>query len=142
MTTDKSVSPVRPNRRGTHPNSLKNLKPFPKGHIGNPNPVGFNITRRLKRLLLEDSDFIPPDANPKDKKFLEQIARQMVIKSCRGDVPMIKEVLDRTEGKVKEPESDLPQVPMVNFVFILPDGTQVSPVALREVKQLGNGNQP
>ncbi len=89
--------------RGSHPNSRKNLKPFPKGVNGNPNPVGYSVSHRLKKMLQELSDFIPPNANPNDKVYRDQIARAILIKSAQGDVSMIHELLDRTEGKVPDP---------------------------------------
>ena len=87
---------------GKNPNSLKTLTPFKPGHPGNPDPPekGFQVSRRLKRMLEENSHIIPPNANPNDKKYAEQIARQMLVRSAQGDSVMVKEVLDRTEGKV------------------------------------------
>ncbi len=86
-------------KRGEHPNSKKNLK------VGNPiapvtNPEGYSVTARVKQLLKEQSDFIPPHANPVDICYRDQIARRIVQKAACGDVPMVRELLDRTEGPV------------------------------------------
>ena len=109
--------------QGKHPNSLKNLIPFVKGWRGNPDPPekGFQITRRLRRMLEEHSDFIPPNANPNDKVYAEQIARQILIKSAQGDAPMTNILLDRTEGKIP---GDVPQVQNINVVFVVGKGYQ------------------
>ena len=100
-------------------NSLKNLKaPWQKGSCGNPDPSrnGYSVTSRVKDLLAEVSDFIPPDANPNDKKYRDQIARQMIIESCRGNVPMIRELLDRTEGKVPDKTAIIGDI-LIEVVF-------------------------
>ena len=85
---------------GRNPNSLKNLKPFPKGVNGNHN--GYSLTSELKHSLNEESEFISPTARPKDKLWRQQIVRTILAESAKGNVPMVKELLDRVDGKVLE----------------------------------------
>ena len=86
---------------GKHPNSAKNLKPFKKGTRSvSTNPEGYSITSRVKDLLKEKSSLIPPNADPNDLCYRDQIARQIVTKAAQGDTPMVKELWDRTDGKV------------------------------------------
>ncbi len=105
MTTETiPTKPLKLNRngdkRGTNPNSLKNLRPgYPPIDIGKN---GYSITSTLKDLLHKESEFIAPHARPKDKLWREQIAREMLVKAAQGDVPMVKELLDRVEGKVPD----------------------------------------
>ena len=102
MSDDDKYSPTPVKyKRGMNPTSQKNLKPYKKGSNGNPgNP--FPISRRLKQMLEENSHFLPPNANPSDKNYAEQIARQMLVKATCGDTGMVRELLDRTEGKVTD----------------------------------------
>ncbi len=87
-------------KRGEHPNSLANLEKFLPGQNGNHNLEGYSITSEIKQQLKEDSEFIAPHARPRDKGWRQQIAREILAKAASGDVAMVKELLDRTEGKV------------------------------------------
>ena len=125
-----SVKPVKYGR-GQNPNSRKNLRPHSPGQNGAVNnPNGYSITARLKKLLEEESDLIPPDANPKDTNYRDQIARTMVTKSAKGDVAMVKELLDRVEGKVP---GDVPQGIQVDkaIIFILNDKSLIDGIGKR-----------
>lgn len=85
-------------KAGEHPNSRANLK---SGYHGqNMNPNGYSLSARLKKLLSEKAEFISPTARPEDKLWGDQIVRTILAESATGNVPMIKELLDRTEGKV------------------------------------------
>lgn len=85
-------------KRGQHPNSKANLMVGSNGE--NRNPTGYSLSARLKKLLRENADFISPTARPQDKLWGDQIVRTILAESATGNVPMIKELLDRTEGKV------------------------------------------
>ena len=92
-------------KRGQHPNSRKNLKPFEVGHPPSGAALpgnGSSITQTLKIALHQESEFIAPHSRPKDKLWREQIAREILAKAAQGDVGMVKELLDRIEGKVQE----------------------------------------
>ena len=140
MTTE-IVSGSKPKYgRGMNPNSRLNLRPPWKPGDVVPKNGGYTVTHRLKQLIQEESDFIPPNANPNDKLYRDQIARAIVKRAACGDVPMVKELLDRTEGKV--PGDQPPPAEdnrSVTFVFVLPDGTRFSPKALIEGVN-GNSN--
>ncbi|KKL84393.1 hypothetical protein LCGC14_1965140, partial [marine sediment metagenome] len=49
----------------------------------------------------------------------QKIAQAMIDESSNGNVPMIKELLDRTEGKV---QGDQPPATNVNVVFVIGKG--------------------
>lgn len=125
---------------GHNPHSLANLKKGraklaekrKNGELTNPN--GYSITSEIKQMLREDAEFISPHARPKDKLFRQQIAREMLVKAAQGDVPMVKEVLDRTEGKVPEPAKDIP-VTNINVVFVVGRGYVETPQKLVEVEK-------
>ena len=103
MTTNQtSLDPVK-YKPGQHPNSRKNLKVGGIETHGYGNLQGYSLTSDLKRSLHEEAEFISPTARPqKDKLWREQIKRAILTKSAQGDVGMIKELLDRIEGKVPE----------------------------------------
>ena len=101
MTTNAVVSgkPLK-YTRGMNPNSRKNLRPG--NHGQNHNPNGYSLTADIKHELHEEAEFIAPTSRPKDKLWREQIKRAILTKAALGDVPMVKELLDRTEGKVPD----------------------------------------
>lgn len=112
MTEDVIPSMPTKYKRGEHPNSRVNLRP------GNP-PVdigkrGYSITAELKHQISEEPDFIAPHARPKDKVWRQQIAREILIKAAQGDVSMVKELLDRTEGKV--PDKSIGDTFNINYI--------------------------
>ncbi len=128
IVVDKSMPSIstkslnkRGDKRGLHPNSVANLRP------GNPpvdtNHNGYSITSTLKDLIHKEAEFIAPHARPKDKLWREQIAREILVKAAQGDVPMVKELLDRTEGKV--PDKQL--IANVDVVFIIGKGYKEIP---------------
>ena len=120
MTTDKGVStePLK-YKRGQHPNSRKNLRPgYPPTDT---NHNGYSLTSEIKHQLQRESEFISPHARPKDKLWREQIAREILVKSAQGDVGMVKELLDRTEGKVAEKHAIVADI---NVVFVIGKGYQ------------------
>ena len=94
MTTKtKSLTSGKVDRRGTNPRSLANLdmaprfKPGESGNKGNPYP----ISRQLKDLL-------------RDCKTSKQVAQKLIDTASDPDnghyIGAIRELLDRTEGKV------------------------------------------
>jgi hypothetical protein len=71
-------------KQGTHPNSLKNLKPCRKGEIRNPN--GKPALPDLKQLIVETGDIT--------------VAMTMLHKqAAKGNVKAIQELFDRGYGK-------------------------------------------
>lgn len=123
MTTNEQidVSLVRRKfKRGEHPNSRKNLAigAFPKGSNGDHSHNGYTLTSTLKDLLHEESEFIAPHARPKDKLWREQIARAILVKSAQGDVGMVKELLDRVDGKLHDvPPPGFNDNRVINFIL-------------------------
>ena len=97
---------VRKFKRGEHPNSLKNLEAtkFPKGVSGNAGSGnGYSVTAEVKHIL-------------KEKPRRVAIAERMVSESEAGNVPMLKELLDRTEGKVPDKTAIIGDI-LIEVVF-------------------------
>jgi len=71
-------------------------RPFQPGQSGNPNgrPKSKPFKDALQRALKAAGD---------DKDALEMVATALVSKACMGDVPAIKELADRMDGKVTQP---------------------------------------
>ena len=97
MTTkiEKSTQPLK-YTWGQHPNSRKNLRP------GNP-PVdigkhGYSITSAIKHLLSQTSQ----DGRPNHEVIAETMIELAKSPDKMGYVPIVKEILDRTDGKVAE----------------------------------------
>lgn len=98
--------PLKSDGRGKNPNSQANLV---KGRAKLAelrengvltNPTGYSLTADIKHKLSEVADFISPTATPHTKLWRDQIARAILVKAASGDVPMVKEVWERVDGKV------------------------------------------
>ena len=85
--------------RGRHPNSLKNLKPYPKGVTGHPGqkPKIYSITAAVKELL----DTVPPDET-KGRTWIQILALAILTQSLKNPT-FFKELIERLEGKVALP---------------------------------------
>jgi hypothetical protein len=70
-------------------------RPFQPGQSGNPNgrPKSKPFREAIQRALEEAGD---------DKKALQAVATALVGKAMMGDVPAIKELADRMDGKVAQ----------------------------------------
>lgn len=77
---------------------IENLKPFQPGQSGNPGgrPKGDSVTAWLRKKLQDDSEKKP------GKTRAESVAMAILDAAEDGDFKLIKELLDRTEGKVAE----------------------------------------
>ena len=115
----------------------QNLKPFKKGRSGNPGgrPKGASVSARLLKLLLEDwprpnpEVQIGPDGKPippPPRPLADQIAETIVINALSGDHKFVKELLDRTEGKVPDKQqielSKLSDAELIERVAGTPSG--------------------
>lgn len=96
-------------------------KPFEKGQSGNPagRPKGsISVVSELKKKLEE----IPKEGNPEKKRYLDMLVIKVIKKALAdGDVPMIKDIIDRIDGKAKQPtelsgEVNLPTPILVKFI--------------------------
>ena len=104
MTTDEQ----RKNREISN----ANLKPFQPGESGNPNgrPKGKSITAELRKLI--------------DKGDTAEELADILYRMSRKDLPALKELLDRTDGKVLDVhkiEGDIP-VSIVYKIKESPEG--------------------
>jgi len=90
-----------------HPNSLKNLKPFKKGHTANPGgrPKGSGVTDHLLRLAQEQID-ATIGKNKVTMTRAEAMARVLwqgvQDRRDRHHIDCVRIILDRTEGKALE----------------------------------------
>jgi len=127
MTSPKKRLRTNGNGKGSNPNSQANLaigraklaEMRTKGIL--PNPAGYSLTADIKHQLNQEAEFISPTARPKDKLWREQISRAILVGAAKGEVPMVKEVWDRVDGKVP---GDTPPVTNVNVVFMIGRGYQ------------------
>lgn len=71
-------------------------RPFQPGQSGNP--AGRPKTKPFKRALQEALK-----AADDDSEMMQAIALALVNKAKEGDVPAIKEIADRLDGKVTQP---------------------------------------
>ena len=85
--------------RGKNPNSLKNLKPFVKGTSGHPGrtPKDYSLTSLLK----EQIDTIP--LGEKNGRTWRQLLVLAWLTGAMKQPVLMKEILDRLEGKVTQP---------------------------------------
>ena len=122
MTTEFSYPPEkRPDGRGKHPNSRKNLIPYLPGHQGNKgNP--YPITSELKDILRRNKG-----------KRAKDVAETMILTAClpnsRSYSTALTQLLDRAEGKVP---GDQPLVTNVNVVFVIGKGYRDAPQLTEE----------
>lgn len=84
-------------------------KPFQPGQSGNPNgrPKSKPFKEAIQKALKEAGE---------DKDQLKLVAVALVAKAMDGDVPAIKELADRLDGKVTQPiggDDELPPVKMI-----------------------------
>lgn len=85
----KAVSPKPPSKRGQHPNSRKNLSPWPKGTSGNPGGIpGTDVAAMIARRAFEE------DPDGVLDGFKEQLAK--------GNAYAFSVLADRGYGKMKE----------------------------------------
>ena len=75
-------------QRTNRDNSLANLRPFQPGQSGN---LAGRPRNSVTTILKET-----------DEHTNEQIAKKIIELALRGDLPAIREYLDRTDGKVAE----------------------------------------
>jgi hypothetical protein len=88
--------------KGHHPNSTKNLTPFPPGQSGNPNgkPKGaVHLTSLLRKYINQEAEFKTPSGDKKKASLGEGIMVKLVNKALKGDIPAIRTIYDRIEGK-------------------------------------------
>ena len=87
-------------KRGRHPNSIANLKPFQKGRTLNPHgrpPKDVSLTSLLK----QEIEKIPP--GEKHNRNWRQLLVLAWLTGAMKNPVLFKELLDRLEGKVVQP---------------------------------------
>ena len=89
---EKNISNISESKhkRGKHPNSLKNLRPFPKGVSGNQLGRPFKY-RNLSRILNEygDEQVLDLYDEPKGFTFREGTLKKIWEKANNGDIKFI-----------------------------------------------------
>jgi len=91
-------------KRGTHPNSLANLKPQKpgeEGHNKNGRPKK-PITKAMLKMLDQVAS-VQIAGKPNDKRWAELIAASILMNAYKGNGTALRELLDRVEGKVAQP---------------------------------------
>ena len=91
-------------KRGMHPNSLKNLRPFGPGN--NANPAGrptkdVSLTSLLKKYL-EEVPAIKVGDQVNTKTWRELITQAWLVGAYKGNTTLFIELLNRVEGRMKE----------------------------------------
>jgi len=131
------------NKRGMSPNSRKNLE---LGHKPNIRTAkDFSITRIIKDMLDEKADFLGANG----KTWRQAIAYKILDEARKGNSTLIKELLDRLEGKVALPLADADGESSLFgslFKLVYPEGTVIKPGRMdgnghTEVKAGGNGHK-
>ena len=85
----ESVNAVKIDKRGKHPNSLKNLAPWPKGRSGNPGgEPGYDVAAWLCRKVIEENL----------RTTYKGLAKQL----GKGNGYVLNVMADRGYGKLKE----------------------------------------
>ena len=85
-------------RRGTNPNSLKNLRPNKNGRPRKE----LSITQALRDYMNEVPTITIGGQKNTDKTWAQLVALGMLLKSVKGDASMAREILDRLEGRVPQ----------------------------------------
>ena len=96
----RPITQKQRNGRGSNPQSLANLRPFRPGKSGNPSglPAGVpKVSVALMSLLREDAR-----GNYQPKTRAEQLAWAIFQRALKGDVPALREILDRCEGRTAQ----------------------------------------
>jgi Family of unknown function (DUF5681) len=96
----RPITQKQRNGRGSNSRSLQNLKPFRPGQSGHPGglPEGVpKVSVALMNLLREDAR-----SNYQPKTRAEQLAWAIYQKAIKGDVPALREILDRCEGRTAQ----------------------------------------
>ncbi len=89
---------IKKDKRGLNPNSRKNLELGRKPNIRTSKLV--SITRNIRKILEQPCDVTIPNA--KGKTWVEVIAWRICYEAAKGNSAIIKELLDRTDGKVAQ----------------------------------------
>ena len=87
-------------KRGMHPNSLANLRPFQNGNKANPKgrpPKDVSLTSLLK----VEIEKVPP--GEKQGRTWRQLLVLAWLSGAMKNAVLMKELLDRLEGKVTQP---------------------------------------
>lgn len=113
---------TKTDKRGLNPNSRKNLELGRKPNIRTSKLV--SITRNIRKILEQPCDVTIPNA--KGKTWVEVIAWRICYEAAKGNSAIIKELLDRTDGKIAQPITGEDGGPM----------TFTIQVASKEAKQL------
>jgi len=87
---------------------------FKKGQSGNPQGRALEKEFRdaLRISAYEDASAEMPKVSVKGRNRLRAAADALMIKAMLGDVPAIKEVADRLDGKVPQTHGGDPEAPL------------------------------
>ncbi len=133
MSKSKEQLNNKGDRRGVHPNSLKNLelarkkgKGWQRGKSGNPN--GYSLTG-LVRDSLDKVPTVKIDGKANTKTWMELIVQAWLVGAYKGNATYFKELMERVEGKVAQPLTGAEGEPLIPPIveYHFPDGTVMKP---------------
>ena len=119
MTNENSQEYVK-YKPGQHPNSKKNLVPFPKGHPAT-NIRGYSLTAALRDTL-------------RDKKLRRKLIESTLEGALKREPTPFREVWDRVDGRLQD---NPPQVQGVTVVNILVTGEHMKELLAKVAERTG-----
>jgi hypothetical protein len=86
-------------RNNSEDKRLQNLKPFQPGQSGNPKgrPKSITLSEAYRKMLAQVDE-----SDEQKRTRAEVLAEQMYVKAKAGDVPALREIADRVEGKARQ----------------------------------------
>ena len=125
--TKETISQPMKFKRGQHPNSRANLRPFPSP--GDLNRQGKSLTLRLRESL--DEPLAKPDASSSVREHLVYSTLEGALK--REPTPF-REVWDRVDGRLQD---NPPQVQGVTVINILVRGEHMKEMLAKVAERTG-----
>jgi len=100
--------------RGTHPNSLKNLKPYKKGEHGNAHgrPRKEQSITEAVRVLIRNGKLKDLENLNKKEEYIVRALAVKWLKRALANCGDLNSLLDRLEGKVTQPIGGDPAKPI------------------------------
>jgi len=95
------ITGKRTGKGGGRKGRIENLRPWKPGQSGNPKG-GPKRSEQMAAILLDFLETIPPE-DMKKRPWKQLVAEALVKASVKGNVAAIKEIFDRTDGKVPLP---------------------------------------
>jgi len=89
--------------KGVHPNTLKTLEKhkYQKGKVptGGRPKGSLSLKERMDKFMHLPTKVVMPDGSITEKSVLDSVVLGLLAKARKGDIPAVKEVLERYFGK-------------------------------------------